>query len=194
MRSDAPNSRSSTMRGPGAAETAPALADPFVGGTDVSKRTPSVEERLLRRIQEEDSGCWVWTGFRSSPQGYGGIKIGGVRLVAHRVAYETWVGPIPAGLQLDHLCRNRPCVNPAHLEPVTRQENMRRAYAAVKSPTHCMRGHLRSENDKPRKGGYTVCRACISERRRERLARLAAPAAAETAPGRVARPQGGPAQ
>jgi hypothetical protein len=79
--------------------------------------------------------CWVWTG-RVKSGGYGEVS----RYYAHRVAYELYVGPIPAGLHIDHLCMNKWCVNPNHLEPVTLAENTRRWFAA-NPPSHCRRGH-----------------------------------------------------
>ena len=97
-------------------------------------RSP-LEERMWRFIVPEPmSGCWLWTGTRSG--GYGRIGAGGrtgVTLWAHRVVYEALRGPIPAGLTIDHLCRLRICVNPWHLEPVTRQENGARAMAPRRS-------------------------------------------------------------
>lgn len=75
-------------------------------------------------------GCWTWTGKKGS-KGYGLVHVdsaSGRQQQAHRAAYELVVGPIPDGLELDHLCRVRVCVNPAHLEPVTRAENMRRMW------------------------------------------------------------------
>lgn len=89
-----------------------------------------IEQRFRDRYYVAENGCWIWIGARTGPgdKGYGRIALpGNKRMLAHRWAYETFVGPIPEGLQIDHLCRNRPCVNPAHLEPVTNRENVLRA-------------------------------------------------------------------
>lgn len=80
-------------------------------------------ETALSRYREVD-GCWLWEGALRG--GYGRVKLDGRTQAAHRASYELHVGPIPSGLVLDHLCRNRSCVNPAHLEPVTTEENIRR--------------------------------------------------------------------
>lgn len=87
-------------------------------------------DRLMMHVRVVESGCWE---FQLAPGklGYGTITIDGTTRSAHRLSYTLHVGPIPAGLQLDHLCRSRICVNPAHLEPVTPKENIRRARAAA---------------------------------------------------------------
>ena len=75
--------------------------------------------------RKTEHGCWVWLGAKMR-NGYGQLVVGGVHYAAHRYAYQELVGAIPAGLDLDHLCRNRACTNPDHLEPVTRSENLLR--------------------------------------------------------------------
>src|ERR1700743_2238118 len=92
------------------------------------------------------NGCWNWTGSLTDA-GYGRIRRKGFKeKLAHRILYEMVIGPIPAGLELDHICRNRSCVRPDHVEPVTHAENMRRA-AVTSQWTHCSRGHrLAGEN------------------------------------------------
>lgn len=110
--------------------------------------------------------CWEWTGARA-PQGYGQIRTAGdgPTVGAHRAVYEDRVGPIPEGLHLDHLCRNRECVNPAHLEPVTNKENNHRGLAGPRE--QCPQGHSYSEH------GYALpsrhgrgCRKCDTARAR----------------------------
>lgn len=122
-------------------------------------------DRLLSKVIIEDD-CWVWAGFKMS-SGYGGFQQhgNGRYRAAHRVTYESWVGPIPDGLHLDHLCRVRPCVRPDHLDPVTIAENNRRMVRDVYlGATHCKRGHLWTENERRHPAGYRYCAACHRER------------------------------
>jgi hypothetical protein len=86
--------------------------------------------RLMRRVTVDPDGCWVWGGPTTS--GYSAVGVGRTTVGGHRLAYTELVGPIPAGHEIDHLCRNRRCVNPAHLEPVTKSENKRRAVEALR--------------------------------------------------------------
>ena len=116
-----------------------------------------------------ETECWEWQGFRM-PLGYGqfGHKSDGKNqmLYAHRVSYTWFVGPIPDGLTIDHLCRNPRCVCPWHLEPVTNAENIRRAAAVV---THCKHGHEFTEANtyRNKSTGRRECRACNARRGRE---------------------------
>lgn len=105
--------------------------------------------------------CWPWGGYIHA-SGYGrGGRFAGER-VPHRATYRVLVGPIPDGLTLDHLCRNKACVNPRHLEPVSLGENIRRA-AAVK--TACPKGHIYDESNTYRYlNGRRACRACHRQR------------------------------
>lgn len=120
-------------------------------------------EQLWPRIRILDNGCWEWTGSRCGG-GYGTAKAFGKNVLVHRASYEMCVGPIPTGQQLDHLCRNRRCVNPIHLEPVTSRENVLRGAglcAINHKKTHCASGHdFSHENTLIRPNGSRWCRAC----------------------------------
>ena len=90
--------------------------------------TMPVLERFWARV-EQSGDCWSWTGAKND-QGYGQIRVDGRIVYAHRFSYELHLGSIPSGLQIDHLCRNRGCVRPDHLEPVTSAENTHRGEPA----------------------------------------------------------------
>lgn len=147
----------------------------------MGRRRP-LRTRFEEKYQVDPRGCWIWTATRH-PDGYGQIWDGeglagpaGMARAA-RVAYVLFVGPIPPGLQVDHLCRVRACVNPAHLEAVTARENTLRGDtvgARNLQKTHCPRGHeyvvRRRSNGNPRRR-CLVCHAESEKRRRRTLIR-----------------------
>lgn len=127
-----------------------------------TRRPP--EERFFAMV-DANGVCWEWTGHRSR-LGYGQFKPERGRCVsAHRYAWEMLIGPVPEGLELDHLCRNRGCVNPDHMEATTHSMNMRRSTHPIvlkRYQTHCKRGHeLSGANVGHVKGGtQRYCRQC----------------------------------
>jgi hypothetical protein len=125
--------------------------------------------RFLAKVQPHGD-CWIWTA--SLTRGYGTIQINGKYKYAHRLAFEWAGGAIPHGLQIDHLCRNRACVNPGHLEPVTSRENTLRGSgipAENKRKTHCVNGHeFTPENTVSYVAGIRQCRECFRIRSRRR--------------------------
>jgi hypothetical protein len=129
---------------------------------------------ILATMPADDHGCIVWT--RATTLGYGRIKVDGTLQMAHRVAYELFYGEVPAGLHLDHVCRNRACVNPLHLEPVSRRTNILRGVgptAVNARKTHCVNGHDLS-NAYRRAAGNRDCRVCANERNARRRQAVAA--------------------
>lgn len=92
-------------------------------------KRPTLRERLMAKVQKTPNGCWMWTGARNGTVKYGGMTVEGRSVYAHRVSYELHRGPIPEGMDLDHLCHTPLCVNPDHLEPVPHSENSRRGRA-----------------------------------------------------------------
>ena len=116
--------------------------------------------------------CWNWTDCVKG-EGYGKLRVGSrsdnsSRMVnAHRIAYELAIGPIPAGAEIDHVCRNRSCVNPLHLEAVPKRTNILRGQSPQAQnvlKTHCPQGHLYDEVNTKLHGGRRYCRACIAQR------------------------------
>src|SRR5262249_48328271 len=127
--------------------------------------------RIRKRIRSDQAtGCWIWTGGRTS-SGYGSVSRKGRNTTAHRVVYEVTREQVPDRLVVDHLCRNRLCCRPDHLEVVTNQENVRRGDAARKNgerqrnKTHCLRGHsLAGLNLYTTPNGNRQCKTCKRER------------------------------
>lgn len=128
----------------------------------------TLEQRVYKKIRMTPD-CWWWTGEQNG-KGYGLIRVGRRKLMAHRVVYELREGAIPEGFQLDHLCRNRACVFPGHLEPVIARTNVLRGtgHSAVNArKTHCIHGHeFTDENTYIDPRGWRACRACGREAQR----------------------------
>lgn len=137
----------------------------------VARPTPLVsthKDRFFRHVKKINGGCWEWAGFLN--KGYGQFRIGQTCFGAHRVSYVLAKGEVPGGLFLDHLCRNRACVNPDHLEPVTCRENVVRGVSVRKK--YCINGHERTPENLyvyTKKDGKVVrnCRPCVTERKRK---------------------------
>jgi hypothetical protein len=130
----------------------------------------AVQARLLSNIKKSGS-CWEWQ-LRLDKDGYGDVKIKRRVYKAHRASYELFCSFIPRQLVTDHLCRNRCCINPKHIEPVTNRENMFRGNNQVvrqAAQTHCINGHLLTAGNiysypkKPR-----MCKTCVFDRTRRR--------------------------
>jgi hypothetical protein len=135
-----------------------------------------LKDLIVQRTRVTMDGCWFWEGPVTSDGRYGNMKV--TRLgeqMAHRVSYIVFVGPIPDGLTIDHLCGNTRCVNPAHLEAVTMRENIMRGAgvgALNARKTRCMRGHEFTDANTYRfpdgRRGCRQCRAMLRRRYYER--------------------------
>jgi hypothetical protein len=134
-------------------------------------------ERFWKKVTPEPStGCWLWTG-STTESGYGYFRLDGKARRAHRVAFTRLVAEIPDGLELDHGCRVRCCVNPAHLTPMTHKENCRRSPIIMRrhAKDSCPHGHpFTEENTMERRTRVgRECRTCINARSRNRKRRVA---------------------
>lgn len=141
-------------------------------------RWPTTRERFDAAVHmEPNTACWLWTGtVTREKHGYGRLEVNGKPTVAHRYAYEQFIGPIPPDCDLDHKCRTTLCVNPWHLEPVSHKENVLRGTSPAAKhakQTHCKNGHplngphvlLLPRSRKGRQWIERVCRLCREERR-----------------------------
>jgi hypothetical protein len=127
----------------------------------------STADRFWEKVDKTET-CWLWTAF--TRRGYGRFRVGGAIVQAHRWSYELHAGPVAEGLELDHLCRNKACVNPDHLEPVTHEVNNERRVFTPR--THCPGGHeFTPENTSRRR----ECRTCHRDRQRRRREAAASP-------------------
>jgi len=141
----------------------------------------ALRERLKAKVVVDELDCWIWQGSimrgHKGERTYGRLMIGTKSVLAHRASYEAFVGPIPEGLEIDHLCRNKACIKPNHLEAVTRRVNLMRAGtglgAVAAKKTHCPKGHeytpdstlMLPSSRHPGKFGR-VCGECYPGRRR----------------------------
>ena len=117
----------------------------------------TIEERFWAKV-DKTGDCWLWTAYVNYG-GYGMFAVAGRPVRAHRWAWESLVGPIPDGLTIDHLCKVRRCVNPAHLEPVTLSENVRRGLTR----DSCRKGHPFEDWNIQMKAGRRRCKTCNRE-------------------------------
>jgi hypothetical protein len=123
---------------------------------------PPLIARIEKKVNFTEDGCWLWTG-AVARGGYGKIGVAGRHLVAHRVLYELIVDAVPANVELHHLCGNKACVNPDHLEPLVRAE-----HEARHRKTHCVNGHALPLVTGP---GKRHCKTCNRDRQRARRAK-----------------------
>lgn len=142
----------------------------------------NAETRFWPKVNKTET-CWEWTAYRGK-NGYGQFGLAPKQLIyAHRYAYTLLVGPIPEGTEIDHLCRNRSCVNPEHLEPVIHAVNVQRGEGGKywSAKTHCPRGHEYTEENTRTYQGRRWCKMC--DRIRPPRKRKPKPGGAPPTPG-----------
>ena len=130
--------------------------------------TPAEVERFMSKVEKHRSGCWLWSGaVPAEGEGYGWFSVREDGKAhsrrAHRVSYEHFTGPIPRGLTIDHLCKVRHCVNPAHLEAVSLAVNVMRGDGCCvrnAAKTHCSHGHPFDAENTTHRAGRRYCRTC----------------------------------
>lgn len=173
-----PDSPPKVLNGQSTAQEPPEGPPEISPATAAQTRSEAAERFWSKVDRNTGTGCFEWKRAKSR-DGYGRFSFGGrgQYVYAHRFAYELVVGPIPAGMHLDHLCRNTSCVNPTHLEPVTPRVNVLRGAgfpAAKAAQTHCVRGHefsLENTIARSRAQGGRACKECRREYDRRRRPR-----------------------
>lgn len=141
----------------------------FLGKMSDNVNLTEFENRILKT-----DNCWIWLG-NIAPIGYGRYFKNGKSFYVHRISYELFKKPIKKGYHIDHLCKNRKCVNPDHLEEVTLSENVKRgtAYDKKRNQTYCLRGHLFSkENTKINSQKARICKKCQRIRQKSGLGKM----------------------